>query len=1542
MGGERKFVSGADPHDGEKPSRTHARRSDELHGPKPEDGVFASPKKMKRVPRNQGRERESSGRIEDEFEAAFGFRPEVGVCFTDTAEPNEVYEITRVQANGGIEVAQTSDKSGGNYIARRGLSRAWLETLIKENLQGTRKLSLYELSEDDIAELAELGNRAIAESNQNLSQAALVSENALEDSTPEVTAQGLVVEGADQLAGDPPGMTRPKPGAIKGALFGGKTVEYNDSSPEVLPEGSQDEGAIDEQQPTRRRRRKDSSRKARPQLSDEIGETPVQPPKSQEALGVQDVEAQPNPTDNNEADTMKFEQAPSRVPKSDEERSIVDALGEDDLSKRTLSADQSSVVFQSGANDEELIGFGRTYGESESKTGAVDVVSQTDSGVSDESVPSIVRTRDNPLHTVNPQPRGSDDQYRDGSVWVEDYLKETDQQADAQEALQREAVPAVVRTRNHPLRTENQKTQAEEPDGEIENARMAAPGSAEEAAVFEAFGRGPNGEIGATPEGQLQQRIDVATLACDQARLEYVAADNESRTVMSRLKGVLGISGKGIQNETVGQKKEIYQNKLRELRDLRLEMVKMRHIDRTESEARFSARVAESDTDKEFEGMESSLDAGKSFSDSEDSLEKELESELRHFATEVNVGLYNAWTELRSEQKGILGKLKQFGSAYNQLSWQKKLVIGIPVAGLAVASGAGLLGTAMASAAIAAVIARRGVAAAGMFAATDGGLQKLAESRARKMAEKIVAKGQQEARSLESLDQGDASEAGMAGSEAQSSPEANEETLDVKFERMKTFMDNHMIDSLDQTLESRVRGHDRRRLGALAGSMGVAFGLPTFLASETGREFTSAAAAKAGAGARWVGETVFGDDYPQAKPGSIPGGTTNVPPNEATAGTKAAAPATIERGASGSALESPAPAKGVELGGNISGILGKEITLAKGDSVWKLAGNMAKELGVKGDAESLYVTDVLKDAYLAHGGNPNIQAGAVFNWKKYLSAEDIQKALKASSSLTEEQKASILANKGKDIASALVTGSTPTAEVFTLGSDPQNIVSGESKYPDVLARARVQLAGDSQSTVTGGVSGQETVRAGVFATTGDGTIRADSGRSSSMHKYTDKVDVVTTVTNGNKTYEIPGVRPDQLENTTESARVSEAGNGSRITVESAPQSREALETSRQVGGGAEGFIRVADTTWEGTTPTVDLIAIDQVRPIVDRVPNMTCQEFFQVYLDAKDAVSNNYDQINTLTFQGGLSWAEVDTFAQFINGFTDPDSGRKLIVQAVRANPNITLKEFIEMYAPSAEPSPSPIGGQVENAVPNIGSEPIASSEVPAAVVAESTPSAPAESSASVSVAEPVLTEESVRQESSIATVEPSTSDTEQSLDTTVNTGVVTAANESGIAIGEESTSGGETLVFSQHVEPNRESFQQVRYEADPASQQGGTGRGMSARAGMPPAGGFESNPKIPGIGPINLMELQFAEQKLRVGPAAQLTLRQLAESGRDPSKIPSGMTPEDLAKIKRLLVRVPGTNTGPFILQNGNMTVQQFIRDNIRARIPRPGSTSI
>lgn len=161
--------------------------------------------------------------------------------------------------------------------------------------------------------------------------------------------------------------------------------------------------------------------------------------------------------------------------------------------------------------------------------------------------------------------------------------------------------------RNHPLHTRNilqqegnkefNRLTEEKESNESEESDLEAPaGSREEAEVLAGFGLRQNwqpvgrshvdelggGESGienedATSEEKLQQKINAITLVCDQARVDYVTVDNESRTVMSCLKGVLGISGKGIQNETVAQKKEAYQSKLRELRDLRLEMVTLKH-----------------------------------------------------------------------------------------------------------------------------------------------------------------------------------------------------------------------------------------------------------------------------------------------------------------------------------------------------------------------------------------------------------------------------------------------------------------------------------------------------------------------------------------------------------------------------------------------------------------------------------------------------------------------------------------------------------------------------------------------------------------------------------------------------------------------------------------------------------------------------------------------------------------------------------------------------------------------------------------------------
>jgi len=1040
---------------GGKRSRGRAFSRD-LHGPKPKDtdddmksgrGSRARQSDRKHV------ERTSSPRAVDVFQELLGgVEPVVGMRFTDGKYGNAEFEITAIRANGNIEAQQVADGKGadGNYTLKQTLTAVGLERVSESEGVNTSESSRFaqSITPEEMAEMEALLRVA------GVADAASVDVS--DGGASELGERAVSEEPADQ-----PGLNDlvfPEPGTIWGAQHGGTNVIYDDkdtittAAVDVGADAADGSGssdvidndatkAIDEQAPLAGRRRGGGKREKKKTVQDA---STIEPPSTTIPPNTDSVSAmtpaETPPVNQDTVADMSFESSLSSASQQTEktederyrdgsvwveeylkeadqaadiekrtsgdlvssstppgeERSIVDILGEDDLSQRS----RNPVPTQTGANDEELVGFGAPFEPA-----------------------AIVRKRDDPLHTNN-------------------------------------IIPAIVRKRDdprHPSNTSPDKVSNDDDfdEADPDNVAVAEPGSATEIEVARTFGRDENWKIlrgenqETTPEGKLQERIKTLASDCDRARLEYVMADNESRTVMSRLRGILGISGKGIQNETVIQKKEVYQSKLRELRDLRLELVKLTYSDRAGSGTMVDAELGgKSEEDvKDSPALEE-----------ESSLEKELEAELRHFAQEVNIGLYDAWTELRSEQKGIIGKLKQFGVSYNKLSWQKKLVIGIPVAGLAVASGAGLLGTVMASAAIAAVIARRGVAAVGMFATVDGGLQKLAESRAQKMAEKIVTQGQQEAASLEAMAISEANEGGTVGSEAAVS-ETNTESLDLdaKLERMKAFMDNHVIDSLDRTLESRIRGQDRRRLSALAGSVGVAFGLPSFMASEMGHELTRAATEKAGTAASSVGEAVFGDDYmPNGAPTERAGAVQEVV-KSANTSSDATVPA---RETPSSSVPEPA-AKAAESVGGTAGILGKEITLVKGDSVWKLAGNMAKELGVKGEAENLYFADALKDAYLAQGGSANLKVGAVFDWKKVLSAEDMQKILEATNNLTPEQKASILANRGKNIAAAITPGG-PAGGVAVSG--PTSVgAAGESagigNNTDAPVRVRDATAG---------------------------------------------------------------------------------------------------------------------------------------------------------------------------------------------------------------------------------------------------------------------------------------------------------------------------------------------------------------------------------------------------------------------------------------------------------------------------------------------------
>jgi hypothetical protein len=90
----------------------------------------------------------------------------------------------------------------------------------------------------------------------------------------------------------------------------------------------------------------------------------------------------------------------------------------------------------------------------------------------------------------------------------------------------------------------------------------------------------------------------------------------------------------------------------------------------------------------------------------------------------------------------------------------------------------------------------------------------------------------------------------------------------------------------------------------------------------------------------------------------------------------------------------------------IAGFVNQDITVAKGDSVWKISGRLADQLNLEG-AERTHFIDSLKDKF----GDVPLQEGEIINFsEKGIDKEFIENALGKSGSLTAEQISSIEAN----------------------------------------------------------------------------------------------------------------------------------------------------------------------------------------------------------------------------------------------------------------------------------------------------------------------------------------------------------------------------------------------------------------------------------------------------------------------------------------------------------------------------------------------------
>ncbi len=569
-----------------------------------------------------------------------------------------------------------------------------------------------------------------------------------------------------------------------------------------------------------------------------------------------------------------------------------------------------------------------------------------------------------------------------------------------------------------PHATGNVETPAETPESVVQTP--VAPGEtivseATPASGTQAGEARPTEQRPRTSEEQvalLDAQIAAAEQITAEARRTYVQTDEKTRGIWENLRMKLGKNLRESRNEEKDNAQAVYQRALQNRWKAVAEKIKFE-----EAQALTAALASGSPEERQEQDNRS---------------EARLKQELLRLSQEVNIELFNEHTAARAERQG--GGAKEFlldlGKKYNALSWKTKLAIGIPLAGLAVASSAGWLGGGAVAAIAGAKAVRQGVVGLATLTAVDATLARMMEKAHATQAQSIV-------------DRVD-----MVGS-------YEGETTDEKYTRFTAYLDQEIIEKTDQTLNRQIRG---RRMRLTAASV-AAFGLPAWLYSEAvlGSVMNTPEGVSVAAG---------GVPSPEAVPGVGNGAASEltkpaVPAAEATPGSSPAS------GGSTPALQAGSAEHAASVNTKISNLLSKEITLARGDSVWKLGENMANDLGVKDPAERLYFVDRMKDVYLEKVGNPNIKAGAVFDWTTYLTPEEVEKALDKARELSAEQRASILSNKGAGIVSAAMHTRGGAEGVASLLTETKGI-GDQALYDRAMAQVNAATSGGEATNTPSG------------------------------------------------------------------------------------------------------------------------------------------------------------------------------------------------------------------------------------------------------------------------------------------------------------------------------------------------------------------------------------------------------------------------------------------------------------------------------------------
>ena len=372
-----------------------------------------------------------------------------------------------------------------------------------------------------------------------------------------------------------------------------------------------------------------------------------------------------------------------------------------------------------------------------------------------------------------------------------------------------------------------------------------------------------------------------------------------------------------------------------------------------------------------------------------DDLKEAMAGELQYFNIESKVKLYDAWTETKGE-----GRLERLGKSYNDLVRKHPWVsagIGLSLLGAGLASGGAVPVTLTA-----AVFLKRALATPGLFVTADSMLGKASAWARDRGIKKQIEK------------------------EKKKSPE-----------EMEAFI-RKMNENPDRALmKCKVGGRVQTSVAWLAATLLLSSAAVNAYEHVMNSGVISVAQQD-------VPNPVKDIAHPPAVNPVEANGNVPAPPvadaqapsaslvadapvasAPVEAPSVAEAPAAAAEAPAVAGAEAPAPlpdvSDAIAQEKSIEEFVNQDITVEKGDSVWKISGRLADQLNLEG-AERTHFIDSLKDQF----GDVELQEGQVINMgEKGIDRDFIENALGKSDSLIPTQVESINANDAKIAAYAL-------------------------------------------------------------------------------------------------------------------------------------------------------------------------------------------------------------------------------------------------------------------------------------------------------------------------------------------------------------------------------------------------------------------------------------------------------------------------------------------------------------------------------------------